>query len=348
MSTLDLDRFLVALSDEGPCGDDLEYDPEFTALETAALGKPEQQMGETIKEAEPPNWSAVRKDAIKLLERTRDLRILSILTEASLHLEGLPAVYDCLHLLSGLVEEFWDNVHPRLDPDDDYDPTLRINILNGLCDFERIIRPLSRIPIVGSKGLGAFGLRDIQIASGKIPAPENGNAASANEIEAAFRDSDPEALQATLAATGGCIQELENIERAFTSRLGAQDSPDFSALLSVLKEIRQVIGSYTDAPGEDNEGLGDEGSESGGGPTASSAASPRSGGIQGPQDVVRSLDLICDYYRKHEPSSPIPILLTRAKNLVSKDFMEIMKDLAPDGLAQVEVFRGRDGEEEGY
>ncbi|MGH8550949.1 MAG: type VI secretion system protein TssA [Methylococcales bacterium] len=344
MSDFDLDSYLVALSEDAPCGVDLDGDHLFTALERAALGRPEQQMGGSVKEAEPPNWSAVKKDAIGLLGRTRDLRIVKILSEASLHLDGLPGFHDCLRLFSGLLEQFWDPVHPRLDPEDDNDPTLRINVLNGLCDFDRMIRPLNKVPIVESRGIGSFGIRDIQIASGRIPRSEGSGVASLAEIDAAFKDCDLEGLKSTFAAGKGCQEELQKIEQAFTSRLGAQDSPDFSALESVLKEIKQVLSQRISArTGEDAGSDGDQ-SESGPGSQAT-AATPRStGAIQGPQDVIRVLDQLCDYYRKHEPSSPIPILLRRARNLVSKDFMEIMKDLAPGGVSQVETFRGTESE----
>ena len=46
------------------------------------------------------------------------------------------------------------------------------------------------------------------------------------------------------------------------------------------------------------------------------------------------LDQACDYYRRYEPGSPVPLLLERAKRLVSMDFMQIIEDLAPDGAAQ--------------
>lgn len=58
------------------------------------------------------------------------------------------------------------------------------------------------------------------------------------------------------------------------------------------------------------------------------------------------LDLICDYYARCEPSSPVPLLLKRAKRLVFMDFIEIIKDLAPDGLSQVELIRGQESSSE--
>ncbi|MCF6236921.1 MAG: hypothetical protein L3J70_11220 [Gammaproteobacteria bacterium] len=41
-------------------------------------------------------------------------------------------------------------------------------------------------------------------------------------------------------------------------------------------------------------------------------------------------------------SSPVPLLLQRTKRLVSMDFMEIVKDLASDGVQQVEKVMGVD------
>jgi type VI secretion system protein ImpA len=46
-----------------PCGEDLEYDPDFMALQQATTGKREQQFGSTIIPAEPPDWARVERIA---------------------------------------------------------------------------------------------------------------------------------------------------------------------------------------------------------------------------------------------------------------------------------------------
>ena len=60
--------------------------------------------------------------------------------------------------------------------------------------------------------------------------------------------------------------------------------------------------------------------------------------------MLRSLDKILAYYTRHEPSSPLPVLLTRAKNLVHADFAAIVRNLIPDGMSQFENLRGPDSE----
>ena len=67
-----------------------------------------------------------------------------------------------------------------------------------------------------------------------------------------------------------------------------------------------------------------------------------SGEVESRDDVLRSLDRILAYYARHEPSSPLPVLLTRARGLVQADFAAIVRNLIPDGLSQFEHLRGPD------
>ena len=65
------------------------------------------------------------------------------------------------------------------------------------------------------------------------------------------------------------------------------------------------------------------------------------------EEAIRLLDKICEYFNRHEPSSPVPFLLKRAKKLVTKDFMAILNDLAPGGAEQASLIFGLQNEETG-
>ena len=41
-----------------------------------------------------------------------------------------------------------------------------------------------------------------------------------------------------------------------------------------------------------------------------------------------------------KPSSPVPLVLARVKRLVTMDFLEILKDLTPDGVDQFKIISG--------
>jgi type VI secretion system protein ImpA len=68
------------------------------------------------------------------------------------------------------------------------------------------------------------------------------------------------------------------------------------------------------------------------------------GEITSRNEVIRALDAVCGYYERNEPSSPVPILLRRAQRLVSKNFMDIMRDLAPSGMSDIEKIQGPEGD----
>ena len=57
-------------------------------------------------------------------------------------------------------------------------------------------------------------------------------------------------------------------------------------------------------------------------------------------DAIRTLERVCEWIERHEPSNPAPLLIRRAQRLMRKNFFEIIRDLAPDGLDAVERIAG--------
>ena len=52
-------------------------------------------------------------------------------------------------------------------------------------------------------------------------------------------------------------------------------------------------------------------------------------------DVTAAIDAICKYYADREPTSPVPLILKRVRGWVSKDFMQLISEIAPQGLDEV-------------
>ena len=134
MPVPDFAKLLQPVAAERPCGDDLEYDPDYLALTQASLGKPERQMGESTIPAEDPDWREVKRLGLQLLERSKDLRIAVPVARALMHTDGLAAFAAALRGIDALLTQFWDGLYPLLDADDDNDPTMRVNTLLALAD----------------------------------------------------------------------------------------------------------------------------------------------------------------------------------------------------------------------
>lgn len=343
MSTIDLEALLAPVAEDLPCGPNLEYDPAFVALEQEALGKPEVQYGDTITPAVPPDWKAVRRQAAELLARSRDLRLAAHMVRASLALHGMPGLADGVELIERLLAQRWDSVHPELDPDDDLDPTLRINSLAMLSDSASLVRELKDAVLLKLPGLGPLTIKTIEIANGDLAPPADGDKIAIGSIESAIADLDPEQLAAGVAALERTLNAVVNIELTLVRQVGSAQALNLDALTRPLRKAFEFLNrqQQTAAAPDAQSGDGVEGA-GGAGPQGAPRAAI-SGEIGGRDDVVRMLDKLVQYYGRHEPSSPIPILLERARRLVPMNFFEIMQDLAPDGIAQLTVIRGPDG-----
>jgi type VI secretion system protein ImpA len=346
MSHIDVDALLLEVDPDAPCGPNLEYDPAFVALEQAVLGKPEVQYGDTINAAVPPDWKAVRRAAGALIERSRDLRLAVHLLRANLALAGIDGMADGLRLLERLLDERWDSVHPELDADDGMDPMLRINSLAILADLGTVLKDLKEATLIVLPGLGPFSLRTLEIASGELAPPAGQEKIAVASIEKALADVDDASLAAATAALSRGFDSVVNIETLLVRKVGSSQALNLDPLTRPLKRGRDFLAQQVAAR---QGGAGEEAADPGHDAVAAAAAgaAPRQAGSGGDiadrADVLRVLAKLITYYQRNEPSSPVPLLLERARRLVPKSFLEILEDLAPDGMAQLKVIQGPDG-----
>lgn len=372
MSVVDLDKLLGEVSADAPAGAEVEYDPQYFELEKLAQGTPESVMGDEVKPGEEPNWSEVKSAGLALFDRTRDLRVAMILTIALLKEDGLPGFRDGVSILKGFVEKLWEHFYPKLDPEDNNDPTIRVNILKNLAgnslggDMYKFIPRLREAILTNSKKrIGRFSFRDVQVARGDIPppAPKPGESAAPPPdmaiINAAFEDTSTEDLLETQTSIDEARTRLKEMDGLLGEKIGAGVGPDVMPVIDLLGQIKAVIDGELakrgigeepagDAGGDALGGAVDGGDDSGGG-SAAPAARPAAlaGEVTSRQDVIRVLDKICNYYEKYEPGSPVPIFMRRAKRLVTMSFVDLIKDLAPDANDRINIFIGDSGEQTG-
>jgi type VI secretion system protein ImpA len=347
MSAIDVEKLLSEVSPDSPSGEDLEYDAAFMEMTRAVAGKPQQEIGGQVIQGEPPDWRDVKKRCLDLFGRTRDLRVAVFLTRALAHTNGLGGFAEGLTLSRGLIERQWDHVHPKLDPDDDNDPTLRVNTIAGLADPDTTVRTMRMLPLANSRRMGSYGLRDYEIATGALPKPGDvENVADMATIEAAFLDMDGSELEATAAGAAAALEAVDGLDTALSLAVGAATSADLTPLRATLKTIhtmlQQQLGRRGLGSGE--AAVADGGAGDGGMAAGTGVMPAMSGPIQGREDVIRTLDQITDWYAKYEPSSPVPLLLQRAKRLVNKNFLEAIQDLTPSGVTEIQTIAGVESE----
>ena len=338
---VNLERLLEPLSDGSPVGPDLDrtHDPELVALEAAAQGKPERQFGNKVYPAEEPDWNAVRAKSEALLLRSKDLRIAVLLARALTRLENLEGLAAGLRLITEILSRYWDSVHPALEEGDD--ATLRLYALAGLADPQAFLRDVRNASFIASPQLGKVSLRDILVAEGKLP-PLNGTSFTPAQIAGIAADAVKEQGPVLKAAITG-LENLQALERLLDERgvLTHEAAPDLRA----LKDLLQPAAAVSAKALADTNGAAIDRAASAG--AAEAPAAPKepstmvqTGQITSRDDVIRVLDRVCEFMERTEPSSPAPLLIRRAQRLMSRSFMEIIQDLAPGGVSDIQKLAG--------
>lgn len=356
-----LQQWRAPLSADCPCGPDLEYDPDFLQLQQALRVRPGPEFrapqqdgrgGRTGPDGAPIDWSEVRELAQALLLRSKDLRLAVWLTRARLHLEGFRAIEQGLSLIQLLLQDYWDGVHPGLDPQDG-DPTMRLNALAGLDALDSVAGDVRASLLFDSRQQGQLTVRELELAVGRLELLPGEARPAATQVErlleVALRFS-PELASVARAAP----QQLEAIRAVLADRLGDQCGdrqggvplPDLSRLGSMLETVAQAVAKSTVAaltpapalPGAEPVSVqappaADQMSREG-----PAAQLPRA--INSRQQVVEMLAVLCEYLENNEPTNPVQILLRRAQRMMQMGFLELLRDMAPAGLDQAEKVVG--------
>jgi type VI secretion system protein ImpA len=336
---MDVSLLLCAVSSSSPCGDDLEYDADFLQLAREAEGKPERTMGNAVQPAQPPQWQLIQQTSAELLQRSKDLRIANYHLQSSIALQGIAGLENGLSLIHELLRQYWPGLHPQLDADDNNDPTIRINALCAIASSTNL-RLLGESNLARSPIFGPVNLRAAMNASGLQHMSEE--TLTADELAAALRNSDLEQLRRVYSALSQARKTAEAIECCVSEHIGSAQGVDLSALKTALRHAMHILSDFGPDNASDSIVAPIEIAASASMPTPTSSST--SAEITNRDGVLRCLEQLLNYYTHHEPSSPLPVLLNRAKSLVHADFAAIVRNLIPDGVSQFENLRGPNGD----
>jgi type VI secretion system protein ImpA len=333
---------LAPITAEEPCGTNLDSTDVLASLDAyqifgqASLEPPPRGDGEPArkevrKSDRPPNWEQIRHEALTALRTSKDLRLLAYLGAARLRTEGIPAFTETLSIASSWLESYWGQVYPQIDED----AIFRQSALNCFADPVAIIDGLRRAPLVSNRQHGRFSARDLEIVAGQVTLADSDAKPDEAQINAAFGATPIEELTSLQESLTGAMSAIDAIDAAVRGAAGAEVAPHFEGLSAQFKKMATAVRAQVAAHpnGAGSGGAADE-------LVDGSSAVVTVGAIRSRQDAIRALDAAAEFFRRNEPSSPIPLFLERAKRLVSKDFLEVLADVAPDALPQARAAGG--------
>lgn len=341
-----LSTLLEPVTPEDPCGKNCEDSGDLGQLDAYQIfgqdtldapkpepGEPKRKEASKAKHERPPNWAELGDLAYGMLNKSKDFRALTHLSAALLRTDGLTPFVQTLSISSKWLTDHWAQVYPRVDEE----VIFRRNALNAFADRVAIVDGIRRAVLVSSRAHGRFALRDLEILAGNAsPAADEAPPEEAR-VSAAFAEmpiADLKALQAATVEGQASLKAIDEVTRRETNDIEA--SPDFDLLMSQLQKLDAALRTRIAAHPD---GVVEEGSAEQAG-TGGGAGVIAVGSIKSRQDAIRALEAAAEFFRRNEPSSPVPMLVDRAKRLVSKDFLEVLADVAPEALAQARAAGG--------
>jgi len=337
---------LLPITPDQPCGENLENTPLLVSFDAfrlfgqaKPLDAPPEKRDKWVenwipKPPESPEWIVIRDGALAALAKSKDLLVLAHLGTALLRTDGVAAFSETLTIASTWLETYWKEIHPLVDDD----VIRRRSALNCFGDPMAVVDALRKVPLVNSGRHGRFSLRDIDIATHQQAPGANEPSVDENLVNAAFASMPVDDLMRLHDSVVSAAASLQKIDERMREAAGAEATPNFDQLTALLGRMNQALGAQLARhPGR-------AGAAASGVAGASAAAAdetaPAIGGVKSRQEAIRALDAVADFFRRTEPSSPIPLLLDRAKGLVSKNFLEVLADIAPDAVAQARAAGG--------
>jgi type VI secretion system protein ImpA len=341
MAEFDLAALISPVSDDEPCGPDLDLagDADYmnfvakaeSLLPSSFFSGPEGQPFDRSSIDFAAEFAAMKP----LLADTRDIRLLVLLAKLSILNRDLAGFDTAIRATRELLDQQWDAVHPR---GEDGVFVARAAALETLDDLPPVIFPLQYTALVRHPRLGAISYRHYMIASGEVQAREGEETSDLTAIENALMEVELSELVQALGSIDTIRTALADIRSICVDRAGIEQAPKLERLPGLIDKIRTLLNGFVvkrdpsaalaAAPGEGGE--------------AGAAGPELTGEVRSLADAAAALAAIADYFVRKEPSNPALLLVRQAEQLMGKSFVEVMQILVPSHVEQAAIYIGKE------
>jgi type VI secretion system protein ImpA len=219
-----------------------------------------------------------------------------------------------------------------------------MNALSVLREPEGLLGDLRQALVFTQRGVGELRVRHIEVALNLLPPRADETPLSRSQLD--------QMLQAAVAEDPGlrprvaeAASQVKALITLLNDRVGIENAVDLKPLWSAVGNVLNLLPEPAEAAAEATS------ADAAAGDSAAAAAAPvrraaagLSGSVTSREEAVRAIDMVCEYLERAEPTSPAPLLLRRARRLVNRNFLQLMKELAPDALSEVARVMGVDPE----
>lgn len=328
--SLELETLLQPISADELCGDDLSFSNDFHEIKKAREhDNPLLDLGDWVSEPKQADWNFVsNKSRDLLVHKTKDIRLLTWISEAWGHLHGFEGIAKSLELAHRILEEFWLKIHPEIE-DDDLDQ--RLGLLQGLTT--QLPALIKQVPLINTQPF--FSLFDYE----KILHQQNNRLKNPDDSSHVNQTVDLEQFDQALFNTSKIFQYQSyqhftdilqhwGILKQVLDQLMEVDAPSFASIDSQLDSIQKMLRKIYKAdtfdssvptnsvPVESNTIDKSVNSENLA-PTMNNNQNQQSfqpqpqSHLQNREQAMKVLQEIADYFHANEPHSPVSYMLQK-------------------------------------
>lgn len=341
--TKNFSDFADPISVTQPTGIDIEYDARFIDIQSLVEGKPEQQYGDVIIEAQEPDWGTVEKLCRQILSESKDIRVFCFYAQALTANYGILGFKKGCEIIHANIGKYWEDLYPKLvDEEDNFDAFYRSGSIGLLIADSGIIQQLNESNIIYSPTKKSyFKLKSVAsiLINNEDGSYPGGKEKLIEDLKVAYQNNQEELL-----VLKDALDFLINIESVFEENI-----KDFHLDFSVVKKPLEVIASLLVRSSDFEENEQEI-------PSIEKVAVPNNTvirpvtdsqnlddiKIKDRADVKIVLEKLNIYFRLKEPSHPAPLFIERLQKLMDMNFYEMLKNISPDSLNNLDMIIGRD------
>ena len=286
----------------------------------------------------------------------KDLAVAQTLALVALQLRGVAGLGQVFMLCERLLDSWPAELYPQADEYDPEDHSARAMLVAEMANGDAFLH-LLRETVAVSSGAGTMSFRDAEVLDDAIePDPGGGGLSGPAHLQAIVRVHAAQSLQRDLSLIDDellrqqfktvrePLTEAENTLQRLIDRFGSSIAGG-NRVLTLLRRASRRLSLEEEQLGAAsalsvvNAAAGTSSS-----PVGSNGAPAQTvgGRLASREDARRLILEIAVYLERSEPGHPAPLFLRRAERLLgAASFFDIVKDMTPDSMGEIERITGQ-------
>jgi type VI secretion system protein ImpA len=258
------------------------------------------------------DWKLISELSATLLhQEAKDLEVTAWLIEGLTRVHGFAGLSRGFEIATALIEAFWPDLYPLADEDGVQTTLAPLTGLNGERNNGTLITPINCIPLLTH--------HDIQLASWQYSQSDSLPLFQEAAIAAGWKK-----IKSLTEDIQYCSDAYEKLCLLLDEKCGKVLSPPTSNIRNVLKtaeDIAKALQQFAPPPPDEIENNSE---------TERENTMIKNTLYTDRQKTFQELQKIANYFRHHEPNSPVPFLLEQAIRWGNMSLPELLSELVED------------------